>query len=167
MPVRLFSKYRGFGFASIIGALAVVAGIVLLHAPGLSADDAFIGPEACGACHPDQYAAWKKGPHVGSFFGLDPEKRKDSKCVGCHGERLEGVMGPIHCETCHGGGRHYAKDNIMRDHLLAEAVGLKVRDLTGCLRCHHGETPNLHPFEAKSAWKRLPHADTAKPEPHE
>ncbi|RJO64902.1 MAG: hypothetical protein C4523_17875 [Myxococcales bacterium] len=124
------------------------------------AGDPLAGAENCRACHPAQYEAWKTGPHGRAKDTLPPEQRKDSRCIGCHSPSQRDGVEQVQCEHCHGNGRYYTKDFIMRDKMLAEAVGLKARDFTTCLQCHQGDTSSIMPFDAKTAWTRLPHSRT-------
>ena len=139
-----------------LGLLALGAGPSILMAA-----DAFVGVETCKYCHQAQYEAWKKGPHSGALFVLNNERRKDSKCLGCHTTGTEAGLQSVQCESCHGGGEYYSKYYIMKDVELARAVGLKVSDFSYCLRCHEGDLPNVRPFDPKIFWKRLPHSKTS------
>jgi len=88
---------------------------------------------------------------------------RDGACLSCHGTgdgpaaraRLPGVQ----CEACHGAGRAYAPDDVMRDPFLARALGL--RDLAtdpaaACLRCHRART-TPEPFDFAKSWARIAH----------
>jgi hypothetical protein len=101
------------------------------------------GSGACGACHPKQLAAWQATRHALTRDRF-PE-RPQSRCLACHGTG-EAPAGPaiaveVGCESCHGAGAAYAPDDVMRDHAVARALGL--RDLSTpklraalCAECH-------------------------------
>ncbi len=101
------------------------------------------GSAACGACHPKELAAWQATPHAQTRarFEASPEVR----CLACHatGEAPAGpvIAVEVGCEACHGAGAAYAPDDVMRDKLLARALGLA--DLSSpklraalCATCH-------------------------------
>ncbi len=111
-----------------------------------------VGAQWCRTCHQAQFDAWEQGPHATAFNRLPPDQRRNPACLGCH------VAEGVQCETCHGEGRNYSKDYIMKDHHLAEALGLNAEPMKGCLGCHRGEMPTTKDFNPASAWKRLPHS---------
>ncbi len=84
------------------------------------------GPDACGECHEDEMAIWKKTKHSTTFTKL-PRKEKakeiadrmgikrikaDSDCLNCHftsdlvGEKVKPIAG-ITCESCHSAGQDW------------------------------------------------------------
>src|SRR5690349_9721287 len=84
------------------------------------------GSAKCGSCHPQHLAAWLKTPHATTQqrFRTKPE----AKCLACHGTG-EAPAGPaiaveVGCEACHGAGAHYAEDDLMRNLVVARALGL-------------------------------------------
>jgi len=101
------------------------------------------GSAACGACHPQQLAAWQGTRHAVTRdrFVVRPETR----CLACHGTG-EAPAGPaiaveVGCEACHGAGAAYAEDDLMRNGPVARALGLtdlstpKAREAV-CSQCH-------------------------------
>ncbi len=125
-----------------------------------SADRGEVGADNCGVCHQAQYQAWVNDPHSKAFSILTPEQRKDPRCLRCHTmSGAEGLQG-VQCEICHGSGKYYSRDYIMKDVKLAEAVGLKPRNLSECVNCHTDEAPCVRPFNAEEAWQRLKHSKT-------
>ena len=132
-----------------------------------------IGAAACGACHngPDhghQYDLWRRSPHARAWAALatpralelaremkvDGDPQQSDTCLRCHsaGGRVDEGVG---CEACHGAGRRYATDAIMRDPQAARAAGLRTASLADCMGCHnpaHGKA-----FNAAEAWKQIAH----------
>lgn len=53
----------------------------------------------------------------------------------------------VQCESCHGPGRHYAASYLMRDPMVARALGLVEPGEAVCRRCHTADTPSLAPFD--------------------
>jgi hypothetical protein len=142
----------------------MLALVGLSAAISLHAADVFVGAETCRVCHPAQYAAWKEGPHSKSAATLG-KRHNDPKCMGCHSTKPQDGLSDVQCESCHGGGAHYSRAYIMKDRKLAEAVGLVVKDLGQCLKCHQGDLPILETFEPGVFWQRLPHSKTRESVP--
>lgn len=128
-------------------------------------DHDYVGAERCRACHAEEFAAWERSPHARAFTALAPKDQKDPRCLTCHtlvpGDvqpALEGVQ----CESCHGPGRHYSVDYVMRDADLARALSLQKVDGATCARCHTDAAPTMSTFsfEAKKVlikhWKDEP-----------
>ena len=64
----------------------------------------------------------------------------------------------IQCESCHGAGRHYTPEYVMRDKELSSMLNLVARpDPTTCVRCHTDQSPSLTPFEFAAAKERIKH----------
>jgi hypothetical protein len=146
---------------ALLVGLAIATAVVVAATSGAAAAGDWLGAEACGRCHAAAFASWQKSAHARATASLG-KHAGDGACLPCHatGEasaRLPGVQ----CEACHGAGAAYAEDDIMRDAVLARALGL--RDLArepalGCGRCHRpGEGTRLAPFDAKAAWKTIAH----------
>ncbi|MCS7043201.1 MAG: hypothetical protein NZR01_10450 [Bryobacteraceae bacterium] len=132
-----------------------------------------IGSAACGSCHNGldhghQYDVWRRSPHARAWAVLatpraaelaremkvEGDPQHSPACLRCHavGGRTEEGVG---CEACHGPGKNYATDAIMRDPEAARAAGLKRGSLADCMSCHnpaHGRT-----FNAAEAWKLIAH----------
>lgn len=139
----------------------------------------FTGAAACGECHrgPDhghQYDVWRRSPHARAWAVLatpraaqlaqemqvagDPQRA--AACLKCHavGAQVDEGVG---CESCHGAGKRYSTDAIMRDPAAARAAGLKRGSLEDCNGCHnaaHGK-----PFDAAKAWKQIAHPSKLPP----
>jgi len=117
--------------------------ILAVSAVALANKRDWTGSAACGTCHPAQLAAWKLTPHATTQRRLAP--RPESRCLGCHATG-EAPAGPaialeVGCEACHGAGAAYAEDDVMRDPVVARALGLidvstaKARAAV-CAQCH-------------------------------
>jgi hypothetical protein len=136
------------------GALAGLATPTARAAPG-----DYLGADACASrCHPGVLESWRKTGHAAATSALGARAR-DSACLSCHatgdGAATRSRLAGVQCEACHGGGAHYAPEDIMRDLPLARKLGL--RDATtSCTRCHRGAT-TADPFDYTSAWKRIAH----------
>lgn len=111
----------------------------------------YVGAERCKSCHEAEYAAWEKDPHAQAFEVLSPAEKRDPRCLSCHtavpSDTSAALVG-VQCESCHGAGRHYTPDYVMRDAELASALGLIAKvDATSCTRCHNDTVPALQPFD--------------------
>ncbi|ACY18073.1 multiheme c-type cytochrome [Haliangium ochraceum] len=150
--------------ASLLAAslLAALAGLrPVPHAEAARGD--YVGAAACGRCHPEAYASWQASAHARAdeLLGEDAS----AACLSCHttGEAPAGPVffGGVSCESCHGPGAAYARDDVMRNPHLARLLGL--RDLSTaaardalCAACHEAQT-RLRPFDAASAYRRIEH----------
>jgi len=124
-----------------------------------------MGPESCRTCHAEAYKIWATGPHARATLSLDDKQRRSPLCLYCH-SRDESRSGQalvtgVSCETCHGGGRFYQPEIVMRDKELSHLFGLA--DLAGansaplCLSCHGGEQAQVKPFDVTAALQRIDH----------
>lgn len=125
-----------------VGCLALVV-VVAATAIARGGKRDWTGSTACGTCHPAELAAWKLTPHATTQrrFTARPEPR----CLACHatGEAPAGpaIAVEVGCESCHGAGAAYAEDDLMRDPIVARALGLvdvstpKARAAV-CAQCH-------------------------------
>ena len=111
------------------------------------------GSGTCGSCHPRELAAWQATRHAltRDRFTAKPQAR----CLACHGTG-EAPAGPavaveVGCESCHGAGAAYATDDLMRNRVAAQALGLvdlstpKARGAV-CMQCH-ARTTTSRPFD--------------------
>jgi cytochrome c554/c'-like protein len=152
----------------------------------------FVGVANCKLCHSDdatgnQFEQWKKGPHAGALKALaTPQAKelaakkgvtdptKDIKCLKCH---LTGAEAPksqkartfkdsdaVGCESCHGAGEHYAKDEVFKKGKdAAIALGLVEPDEKVCVKCHNPESPSYKPFDFKTFFEKVKHPNPKKP----
>jgi YVTN family beta-propeller protein len=133
----------------------------------------WIGSAKCGSCHkgPEhgfQYDNWRMSPHSRAWAALTTPRaleiakarnvegppQASQQCLGCHSVGASPDEG-VGCEACHGAGKNYAADAVMRDPAAARKAGLRVPEKNGCNHCHretHGKT-----FDLEAAWKALSH----------
>lgn len=144
--------------------IPLLAALLAAFTPAARAEGDKVGPEACKACHPSAYERWRVSPHARAFEVLPEQSRGDERCLSCHSPDAEVGLSGVSCETCHGPGRAYAADYVMRDRELARAVGLVDPGPKTCLACHTESTPSLMRFDAK---RKLPLIDHWTPAPGE
>jgi hypothetical protein len=89
--------------------------------PGYAGEGAFVGPEACAACHPSIVEHWKTTEHSHAYSSLsDRGQQYDRACIGCHtagwrhpdgfsDPRAVGMLKNVSCESCHGPGKMHAQ----------------------------------------------------------
>lgn len=148
--VRVLRFLRPFplGFAALV-VTGVVASLGSARGAQKVVDHDFIGADRCRACHAEEYASWQKTPHARAFEVLSPRDRADPRCLSCHttvpDDLSAGLVG-VQCESCHGPGRHYSIDYVMRDAELSAALSLRKVDASTCSRCHTDSSPALAPF---------------------
>jgi hypothetical protein len=151
----------------LLGPVVVVLAVVTARGEQKVMDHDFIGADRCGACHKEELAAWQKTAHARAFESLPEKDRRDPRCLSCHTMVPEDVgvgLTGVQCEACHGPGRNYAIDYVMRDAELARLLNLTSVDERSCLRCHTDSSPSLAPFVVKDKlplikhWKDKPDA---------
>jgi hypothetical protein len=129
--------------AKLLASGALVGGVVLASWSARAARRDWTGSAACGRCHPGELAAWQATAHATTQRRLAP--RAEPRCLACHATG-DAPAGPaiaieVGCESCHGAGAAYAEDDVMRNAVVARALGLA--DLTTpkaraavCAQCH-------------------------------
>lgn len=75
----------------------------------------------------------------------------------CHSMDTEGKYMEIGCEACHGSGKYYSQDYIMKDKELSRLIGLKKPDENTCKKCHTTETPKIIKMNIKEGMKKIEH----------
>ncbi|MBC7794704.1 MAG: hypothetical protein H7Z43_13450, partial [Clostridia bacterium] len=68
----------------------------------------------------------------------------------------------VQCESCHGGGRYYYPQYVMKDRELARLVGLVDATAEQCQRCHNEAAPSIKPFDFASMWAKIDHGRVAR-----
>jgi hypothetical protein len=119
-----------------------------------------VGAERCQSCHPQAYKVWSQSAHARALDTLGEQQRKQTRCTLCHTmspEQVEAQLANVQCESCHGGGKYYVPSYVMKDKVLAHAVGLIDPGEATCKRCHDQNAPSLEPFDYKKAWARIAH----------
>jgi len=151
----------------------------------------YVGVANCKLCHADketgnQFEQWKKSKHSGALKTLSTPKAKelgakagvaepakDAKCLKCH---VTGADGPadlkarthkdsdgVGCESCHGAGEHYAKDEVFKKGpQAAMALGLQKPEEKTCLKCHNKESPSFKEFDFKARFAEIQHPNPKK-----
>jgi hypothetical protein len=124
--------------ASVLAAQVAPAEEKTVPAPPRAhpTDPGYLGAEACRSCHPSAYDVWQKSAHARAWRSLPPERRGDPKCQSCHSPDPGGLAAGVQCESCHGNGRDYAFDFVMKDRPLARTLGLADAGLRRCKTCH-------------------------------
>jgi hypothetical protein len=145
-----------------------------------------VGAQRCGQCHAFAYKTWLAGPHAKAHLSLSAEQRADSRCSTCHGSApdagAQGVQKPdaqgtvqpavqgaghhplvgVQCESCHGPGKYYQPDYVMRDRELSRAVGLQDLAPAQCQLCHTAGAPSVAEFNFKALWAKIDHSKAAE-----
>jgi len=121
----------------------------------------YVGAQRCKSCHAAEFAAWEKSPHARAFDVLDADAKKSVRCLTCHtlvtDDTQLGLTG-VQCESCHGAGRHYTPDYVMRDQELSALLGLVAKvDERACLRCHTDASPTLGAWNWQSKRELIKH----------
>jgi peroxiredoxin len=147
---------------------------------------AYVGSDACGSCHPKEFASWSAGPHAQAVETLKAKGKADSaECLACHTTAfdLPGGFSPkaspadhpdlarVGCESCHGPGEaHVAKDASRIGTIIS--LGDKCDScviLQICGSCHDDANDPGFAFEVVDKIERQRHgtieAGTGKPLP--
>lgn len=137
---------------------AILVGLLVMTAASVTWAADFLGPESCKGCHPEAFALFQQSKHARATVHLTPESQKDARCTTCHGPELQSQQVPnVTCETCHGGGRYYSPEHVMKDAELARLVGLVDPTEKTCRGCHDESSPSLTPFDFREALKAIDH----------
>ena len=112
--------------------------IILLFSLSLYGYDKEFGANNCAQCHTKIYKKWKLSPHFNSMNKLTDKQKKNPKCISCHKPSKKDTG--VGCESCHGEGKHYAKDFVMKDKKLSKMLGLKKVTQKTCNKCHNKAT---------------------------
>lgn len=135
---------------ALIVTASMAALLMLDDTPGISANGAtYVGSEACGQCHPDEYARYsthskkaRSSRHVTQMAG-DLKPFELAKCFECHATGYGQPGGFVSldatphlanagCEVCHGAGSLHAESG--------DPSFIKGRlSLKDCERCHNTE----------------------------
>lgn len=139
-----------------------------------------VGVKKCRICHKmkkrgNQYGKWKSLKHSRAYKILLTEKaqkikknaHKSGKCLKCHSTAYyftekrvsykvklkEGVS----CESCHGPGKKYRKNSVMKKRKLAIAKGLIAHPEKVCTKCHNPESPTYQKFHLETFLRKIAH----------
>jgi ribosomal protein S27AE len=145
--------------------MTIVLAAAVLGAHSAFAEPNYVGSQACGKCHQEEYTSWKASAHARAGRRLSAKRKPQAKCLVCHstggmptGRPIENAVG---CEACHGAGRWYSPADVMKNPVLSKALGLAVTTTAEsreelCGRCHVDET-KLRAFDAARGWKSISH----------
>jgi hypothetical protein len=146
---------------------------------------AFVGVTNCKMCHQDpetgdQFGHWKKSEHaealktlsgkeakeIGTKMGI-ANPAKDAKCLKCHVTAFEAPKDmkaktwkeadAVGCESCHGPGKDYAKEDIMKSREASMEKGLVLPTEKVCVKCHNKESPTFKEFNFEKMVKKIEH----------
>ena len=147
-------------------ALVGIAVTIVVAASGSSsaaqiAEHDYVGAERCKSCHAAEFAAWEASPHAQALQALSPKERADPRCQACHtmvpGDLAVDLQG-VQCESCHGPGRHYSPEWVMRDPDLAKQLSLIAKvDAAACARCHTDASPAVGGFDFAAKRELIKH----------
>ncbi len=154
--------YRAaMGRALLLLALCCAPVAVVDAAPSGAASagrSGYLGANQCRICHEAEYVQWAQTPHARAAEVLTPRERRDPRCTACHSTQATKGLENVQCESCHGPGRHYWPEYVMRDMSLARAVGLTSgKERATCKRCHTPDAPQVVPFDFKAALLKVQH----------
>jgi hypothetical protein len=150
------SRSRTAPRVALIVFPALLAGVLVVAARAQVSVE-HVGARTCSSCHARAFEAWRSGPHARAYQVLAGASREDRACLRCHSpSRASGHAG-VQCETCHGGGRHYFPEYVMRDRELSRLVGLRDPGPATCAECHDANSPRLVPFDYEKARERIRH----------
>jgi hypothetical protein len=159
---------------------------VLSGENGSDKENIYAGVQRCKVCHEtdemgNQYAVWKLSQHANAYktllteesaqiaksWGLSLPAQESPECLKCHvtgynnskaefGKKFNNEDG-VQCESCHGPGESYRKENIMCDRDLSKANGLILPKPEDCLTCHNEESPRYKTFSYESYYEKMKH----------
>ncbi len=146
----------------------------------------YAGVQRCKICHEtddmgNQYTVWEHSKHAKAYetlltdesaeiaqsWGLSLPANEAPECLKCHvtgynnakaefGKKFSKEEG-IQCESCHGPGEVYRKENIMCDRELSIVNGLILPKPEDCLTCHNEESPKYKTFSYESYYEKMKH----------
>ena len=173
------------GAAALVIATAVAQG---------GAKPQYVGAAKCKMCHNTTkqgkiFDKWMASSHAKAYATLASEEakkigatkgiadpQKSDACLKCHvtghtspaaerGEKWAATEG-VTCESCHGAGGLYWKNEEMKaaaaDTAKATAVGLLHPGEKTCLGCHNSESPTFKEFDYKTMCAKIEHKVTTE-----
>lgn len=118
---------------------------------------AYVGSQACAACHTEQAGAHSESSHRALPASFPADGLGRAQCLACHvtgafrrtgwrGREDRSDLAGVSCEACHGPGQEHAAE---------PKAGWGRVALTACRSCH---TPDRSPeFDAEALWKQWGH----------
>ena len=182
-----------FGLAAVMVFAAATA-----YAQG-EAKHKFVGAAKCKMCHNTEkqgkiFDKWMASKHAQAFTSLASEEakkvatakgiadpQKADACLKCHvtghgaaAELLDvkyAAAEGVTCESCHGAGGDYWKNEVMKAVAAGTTKGADVGltskpDEKSCTKCHNAESPTFKAFVYKEMWAKIQHGiPAAEPAP--
>ncbi|MCW5966151.1 MAG: beta-propeller fold lactonase family protein [Bryobacterales bacterium] len=179
--------------AGTIAALLVL--LLSVHVATAPLKPVYVGTRACGTCHDGQasghqFTRWAQTKHargwdvlkrpesvaIARLSGLRRNAWEEPICLGCHttGYNAEEwqkdddfrMEDGVQCETCHGPGSEYMREEVMRNREQAVHAGLRLSGKHDCLGCHieknsHVTVLGTKPFNLEAAWPLIAHPKQA------
>jgi hypothetical protein len=126
-------------------------------------------------CHEAQHAVWSQSHHAKAFATLGTDKAKEigkqqgiedpqksGQCLKCHvtgyGDKRKIIEEyGIQCESCHGAGKGYATEKIMKNLELSKEKGLIMPTEAVCKECHNSGSPTFKSFNFEKAFEMIKH----------
>ena len=131
-----------------------------------SLTEAQLGDARCASCHSNLLAAVGAGTpgalgagHELAVGERDVAADKQNPLLAAAKDKA--LLG-VQCEQCHGPGKLYQPDYVMRDRELSRLLGLVDATPAGCLACHTEGAPSLEPFDYRTLWARIDHGRAAR-----
>ena len=132
-----------------------------------SLTEAQLADTRCASCHSNLLAAVGAGAPGGTTSAAElAVGERDA----ARGEKVNPLLAAakdptllgVQCEQCHGPGKLYQPDYVMRDRELSRLLGLVDATPTGCLACHTEGAPSLEAFDYRTMWARIDHGKAAR-----
>ena len=157
----------------------------------------YIGAAKCKMCHNTAkqgkiFDVWMASAHAKAYATLASEEakkigtakgiadpQKADACLKCHvtghaapaaekGEKWLATEG-VTCESCHGAGGNYWKNDVMKAVAAGTTKGADVGLVTPsektCTGCHNAESPTFKAFNFKEMWAKIEHKIPAEAAP--
>jgi hypothetical protein len=137
--------------------IALLGLVVVAGAASATRAGEYVGAERCRDCHEAQYEAWRRSPHARAYAVLAGPQQNDPRCVQCHTLKTEEGLTGVQCESCHGPGRHYQAEHVMRDPELARLLWLVDPTEQTCARCHNDNSPAMAEWRHDAALEAIRH----------
>lgn len=168
-----------FGYTTVIVAISMFA-FSSFSFSGEKEEYEYIGVKKCSMCHKGekaggQYEQWTKTLHakayetlatpqakeIGKKLGIE-DPQKSEKCLKCHvtGYGAKGKIVLEHgvqCESCHGAGKAYAIEKVMKNLEESKAKGLIMPTEEVCKQCHNKQSPTFKALNFKESYEKIKH----------
>ncbi len=153
----MHSRSLGLGVVAVLGVIALMPPA---RGEQRIVDHDFIGADRCRTCHVEAYEVWERSAHARAFQTLSARDQKDPRCLSCHtmvpADLGAGLLG-VQCESCHGAGRYYSVEWVMRDDELRAQLAFDAGGTKACVRCHTDSSPSMSPFVVEEKLRLIQH----------